>query len=372
MAASALCMPRKGRCVLERAGILIRYSKLEPLNERARMHRAGLAFASMSQNNTNHIIYAGVDVAKASLELSLGDRSHSLASDASAHARILKLLAAAEKARPGARVHVILEATAGYEAALVRALHKAGQPLSVIQPSRARHFAHAKNARAKTDPIDAGVLAAFGEALRPAASAPPSAAQSRLAELVGRRTQLVETRTAELNRAAHYRDQLLCKQSRQLLALLARQIAACEEAIAAQLENDEAMQTRAERLQQVPGVGPIVAAVLQAEMPELGTLSAGEAAALAGLAPYNCDSGPHKGTRRIWGGRAPVRCILYLAAMSAVRHDPILRSFHTRLRAAGKKPIVALTAVMRKLVVLLNRMLKHPQWQLAGARAGTN
>jgi len=125
------------------------------------------------------------------------------------------------------------------------------------------------------------------------------------------------------------------------------------------------MKTRAERVQQVPGIGPVVAAILQAQMPELGALRDTEAAALAGLAPYNRDSGPRKGTRSIWGGRASVRCALYMAALSAVRHDPILRNFYTRLRAAGKKPLVALTAVMRKLVVLLNHMLSKPTFKLA-------
>jgi transposase len=322
----------------------------------------------MSQNNLT-ILYAGVDVAKATLELGFEGASNSFGNDAKGHARILKLLAKTEAGRPGTNIQVILEATGGYEAALVRALHAAGRPVSVILPSRARHFAHAKNARAKTDPIDAGVLAAFGAAIQPAPTTPPSAGQSRLVELIGRRTQLVETRTAELNRAAHYTDKLLGQQSRQLLALLAQQIAECEGAIAAQLANDQEMKARVARLQEVPGVGPIVAAVLQAQMPELGTLSDGEAAALAGLAPYNCDSGPRQGTRRIWGGRAPARCILFLAAMTAVRHDPILRAFHLKLLAAGKKPMVALTAVMRKLVVLLNRMLKNPQFKLVGATA---
>ena len=352
---------------MERAASSSVASKLEPLIERAtNCTGAGLAFASMSPNNLTTTIYAGIDVAKATLELSVRGVSHSVANDAKGHARISKLLTAAEAAQPGSKVQVILEATAGYEAALVRALHDAGHALSVIQPSRGRHFAHAKNERAKTDPIDAGILAAFGEAIRPAPSMPPSAAQTHLAELVGRRAQLVETRTAELNRAAHYTDKVLCQQSRKLLELLHRQVAQMEKAIAAQIAADEEMKARAERVQEVPGVGPIVAAVLQAGMPELGTLTEREVAGLAGLAPYNCDSGPHKGTRRIWGGRAPVRCILYLAAMSAVRHDPVLRAFHLKLRAAGKKPMVALTAVMRKLVVLLNRMLKNPQFQLAG------
>ena len=330
------------------------------------MHRAGLAFASMSQNNNNNLtFYVGIDIAKATLELRVGGASSGVSNDPKGHARILKSLVAAEATRPGHKIHVILEATGGYEAALVEALHGAGRRLSVIQPSRVRHFANAKNRHAKTDPIDAEVLAAFGEAIQPPPTLPPSAAQTHLMKLVGRRAQLLDTRTAELNRAAHYRDKLLRTQSRQLLALLARQIAQCDRAIAAQLAADEAMKARAERVQQVPGIGPVVAAVLQAQMPELGTLSEGEAAALAGLAPYNRDSGPRKGTRRIGGGRAPVRCALYMAALSAVRHDAILRDFYARLCAAGKKPLVALTAAMRKLIVLLNHMLRKPNFKLA-------
>jgi transposase len=318
----------------------------------------------MSQTNFT-ILYAGIDVAKATLQLSLGGAAYSLANDAKGHVRILKLLTAAEKARPGCRVHVILEATGGYEAALCGALHAAGRTLSLIPPSRARHFASAKSEHAKTDVIDAEVLAAFGEAIAPAPTLPPSPAQAHLSELVGRRAQLVETRTAELNRAAHYTDKLLRQQSRVLLSLLDRQIAQCERASAAQIAADETMKVRAERMQQVPGIGPVVAAVLQAQMPELGTLREGEAAALAGLAPYNRDSGPWQGTRHIRGGRAPVRCALYMAALSTVRHDRILREFYTRLCAAGKKPLVALTAAMRKLVILLNRMLQNPHFQLA-------
>jgi len=332
------------------------------------MHRAGLAFASMSQNNkTNNILtfYAGIDIAKATLELNVGAASSSLTNDPKGHARILKLLAAAEAARPGYKIHVIVEATGGYEAALVEALHHAGRRVSVIQPSRVRHFANAKNTRAKSDPIDAAILAAFGEAIQPLPTPPPSAAQTHLVKLVGRRAQLLDTRTAELNRSAHYNDKLLRTQSRQLLALLTRQIAQCDRAIAAQLAADEAMKARAERVQQVPGIGPVVAAVLQAHLPELGSLKEGEAAALAGLAPYDRDSGPRKGPRRICGGRAPVRCALYMAALSAVRHDAILRDFYARLCAAGKKPLVALTAAMRKLVELLNHMLSKPNFKLA-------
>ena len=332
------------------------------------MHRARLAFASMSPNNIT-TLYAGIDIAKDTLQLSLCGSSQNLPNDAKGHTRILRLLCAAEAARPGAKVHIILEATGGYEAALCAALHAAGKVLSLIQPLRARHFARAKGEQAKTDPIDADMLCAFGQAMRPAPTPAPSAAQTHLGELVGRRAQLIETRTAESNRAAHYTEPLLCKQSRALLALLNRQVGQCDEAIAKQLAADGQMKARAERVQEVAGIGPVVAAILQAGMPELGTLNDGQAAALAGLAPYNRDSGPRQGTRSVRGGRASVRCALYMAALSAVRHDRILKEFYERLRAAGKKPMVALTAAMRKLVVLLNRMLKNPQFQLVTSAA---
>ncbi len=317
----------------------------------------------MSQTNLP-IIYAGVDVAKNTLELQVAGQSEPLPNDSKGHRRLLRRLAAAAAAQSGAQLQVVLEASGGYEAALVLALHEAGWLLSLVQPGRVRHFAKAKNQLAKSDRIDAAVLVAFGQAIHPQPTPAPSAAQSRLCELVRRRAQWVATRSAESNRAAHYRDKTLRQQARQLLGLLDRQVAQCERAISAQIAAEAEMQKRVARLQQVAGVGPVVAATLQAEMPELGRLSDGQAAALAGLAPYNRDSGPHQGTRRIWGGRAPVRCVLYMAVLSAVKHDPILRTFYRRLRAAGKKPLVALTAAMRKLIVLLNRLLRNPQFNL--------
>lgn len=317
--------------------------------------------ARMSQNNPT-ILYAGLDVAKASLQLSLSGSSYFLSNDAQGHARLVKLLRAAGSQAP---VHLVLEATGGYEAGAVGALHQAGITLTVTLPSRVRAFAEAKGRRAKTDPIDASMLAAFAEAIKPSPTMPPSAEQLLMRELTTRRAQLVQTRVAEENRAAHYIDKGLLRQSRQLLALLEKQIACCEEQLAAVIAADETALSRANRLQLVPGVGPIIAALLLAEMPELGTLNDCEAASLAGLAPYNHDSGPRHGPRHIHGGRATVRCALYMAAMNAVRHDRILREFYQRLRNAGKKPIVALTAAMRKLIVLLNRLLKNPLFELA-------
>lgn len=311
----------------------------------------------MSQTNPT-TIHAGLDVAKDSLALDFQGRSHDLSNDARGHAKLLRVL------RREANVHVVLEATGGYERAAVAVLHGAGIALSVLQPCRVRAFARAKGLRAKTDPIDAAVLRAFGEAIAPPATAAPSALQLRLGELVLRRRQLLESATAESNRSAHYTDPLPRRQAAAALRMLRRQIAACDRAIAELIARDEEMAARARRLQEVPGVAIVTASTLLAEMPELGALSDESAAALAGVAPYNRDSGPFAGTRRIAGGRAPVRCALYMASLSAVRHDPILRAFHARLIAGGKKPKVALTAAMRKLVVLLNRMLRNPDFQL--------
>lgn len=312
----------------------------------------------MSQNNTP-ILHVGLDVAKASLQLDLQGRPHCLANDAAGHRQLLKLL----RAHPTA--HVVLEATGGYEKAVCRALHAAQVPLSRVEAGRVRHFARAQGRRAKTDPIDAPVLSDYGRALQPAATPAPTAQQERLHELSRRRLQLLEMRTAATNRAEHDEDKLCRKQSRQWLRLLDKQIDECDEALAALLAADEQLQARAKRLDAVPGVGAVTAALLLAQLPELGKLSDGAVAALVGVAPYNRDSGEKTGARHIAGGRGAVRRALYMAALSAVRHDAILKAFYLKLRAAGKKPKVALVACMRKLLLLLNRLLKNPNFQLA-------
>jgi transposase len=312
----------------------------------------------MSQNNTN-ILHAGLDVAKSSLQLDLARTQHTLTNDAKGHAKLLKLL----NTHP--EVHVICEATGGYEKPVVRALHAAQSPVTVVEAGRVRHFAKAKGLRAKTDPIDAVVLSEYGRTFKPDATPAPTAQQSRLAELSTRRLQLVDALTAETNRAEHYTEPVCVKQSRQLVKLLEKQIAACNAEIQTLIAADEVLKTKAQRLDAIPGVGAVIAATVLAEMPELGRISDAAAAALVGVAPYNRDSGNQSGIRSIAGGRMTVRCALYMAALSAVRHDAILKAFYTRLRAAGKQPKVALVAAMRKLVVLMNRLLKNPKFQLA-------
>ena len=312
----------------------------------------------MSQNNTP-ILYAGLDIAKASLELFVAGKSHPLANAAKGHAQMVQAL----RAHP--HVHVICEATGGYEKAPVAALHAAGLLVSVIEAGRLRHFARAQGRRAKTDPIDAQVQADYGAAFHPAATPVPTAQQVRLGDLSTRRRQLLETLVAERNRSAHYTDPLCVRQARALLKALEKQVAQCDEAITQLIAADADLQAKADRLDAIPGVGPTTAAVVLAEMPELGTLTDEAAAALAGVAPYNHDSGAHAGLRHIQGGRGVVRCALYMAVLSAVKHDAILKAVYLRLRAAGKKPKVALVACMRKLIVLMNRLLKNPKFQLA-------
>lgn len=314
----------------------------------------------MSQN-THHTTYAGIDIAKAKLDLSFCGTRHCFTNDLAGHEKLLKVIT---QTQTPVTIQAIMEATGGYEAALVAFLHSHQIALSVVQPARVRFYAKAMNQLAKTDPIDADVLAAFGQAVRPAPTMPVSAEIMHLCELVNRRRQLVETKVQQANQAEHYADKLAIKQSKALVGLLKKQIDQCDKAIAAQIAADVQMTKRSERMQEIRGIGPTIAATLIAHMPELGSLTREAAAALAGLAPYNNDSGPRKGTRSVRGGRKEIRCALYMAAMCAVRRDGVLKTFYLRLRADGKKPMVALTAAMRKLIVLINHMLKNPAFVL--------
>lgn len=303
--------------------------------------------------------YAGLDIAKASLDLHLQGRRADLPNTLSGHQQLCRLLAAV----PG--VHVVCEATGGYERAVVAALQAAGVPVSVVNPARVRHFAYAQGQWAKTDPLDARALTAFGEALQPAPTPPRSAAEQQLVALVTRRTQLLAIRVTEHNRLALCTDAAVRKLFRNLLRSVARQLAAVEGLIENLLAAVPALAARAARLEAIVGVGRISAVSLLASVPELGTLNRRQAAALTGLCPYNHDSGQTQGRRHIRGGRSAARTALYMCALVAVRHNAILRACYQRLRAAGKPAKVALTAIMRKLAVLMNHLLKYPEFVLA-------
>lgn len=297
--------------------------------------------------------HVGVDVAKPRLDLDLPAPHRSLPNTPEGHATAVQALGKI----PGA--HVVLEASGGYERPLVAALHRAGLPVSVVEPRRVRQFAQAAGRRAKTDPLDARALTAFGQALRPAPTPPGTEAERRLAALVQRRRQLQEALQREQNQAEGLADPDLRRLSQALQRAYARHLARLDQALAAHLAAEDTLRPRAEALDALTGVGPATVAVMLGEMPELGRLNRRQAAALAGVAPYDRQSGGHDGPRHIAGGRSGVRRALYMASLSAVRCRGPLKVFYQRLRKAGKPPKLALVAVMRKLLLLMNRTLKQ-------------
>jgi transposase len=283
---------------------------------------------------------------------------HDLPNTTTGHRRLLKLLAS----QPG--VHVICEATGGYERDVVAALHEANVPVSVLNPARVRHFARATGQRAKTDHIDAVVLSAYGQALQPKPTAPRTELEQQLAELVRRRVQVLEVLVGQRQQAERLILPTLRRQAQSLVRRLERDLVQIEVQLKELRTRTEALDQRVQKLEAITGVGAITALGVLAELPELGTLNRRQAAALAGLAPHPRESGQWHGRRSIGGGRAPVRRALYMAALVAARSNRQLKEFYQRLRAAGKPAKVALTAVMRKLIVLMNHLLKNPNFAL--------
>jgi len=301
----------------------------------------------------------GVDVAKADLAIQFPDQLWSTVNTAKGHAAFIKRLGTL-----GA-VHVICEATGGYERALVCALHQAGIAVSVVNPRQVRDFARACGRLAKTDAIDAQVLADYGMKLKPRADAVPADGEDEFAEMVRARQDLVALITEEIGRREHLRMPALLKLSAARQRQMETQLKKLDVLIDAHVAADAALAAKAGRLQGVCGVGRVSALTVLALMPELGRITDNQASALAGVAPLNHDSGQYRGQRHIAGGRAAVRRVLYMAALTACRRNPILTAFYKRLRENGKPSKVALTAVMRKLIILLNRLLKNPHFILA-------
>jgi transposase len=311
----------------------------------------------MSQN-TMTTIYAGLDIAKQNLQLQLAGRPHDLPNTTAGHRRLLKLLTRHPT------VHVICEATGGYEREVVAALHQAHIPVSVLNPARVRHFARATGQRAKTDHLDASVLCAYGQALLPKPTAPRTEQEQQLTELVRRRVQVLEILVAQRQQAQRLTLPFLRHQAQSLVRRLEQDLKQIEDQFKKLRTTAPSLDQRVQKLEAITGVGSITALGVLAELPELGTLNRRQAAALAGLAPHPRESGQWHGRRTIGGGRAPVRRALYMAALVAARSNRQLREFYQRLRTAGKPAKVALTAVMRKLVVLMNHILKNPDFVL--------
>ncbi len=252
---------------------------------------------------------------------------------------------------------LVLEATGGYEAAVVAALATAGLPVAVVNPRQVRDFAKATGTLAKTDRIDAAVLARFARSIRPQVRAPKAEELSALEAILVRRRQLVDMLTAEQNRHAQARGSI-ARQIDKHVTWLKRQIDDVDGDLNGMIERSSLMQRRVDVLTSVPGVGRVTALSLVAQLPELGQVNEKQISALVGVCPFNRDSGTMRGKRTIWGGRAPVRAALYMAALVATRHNPVIRDFYQRLLAAGKAKKLALVACMHKLLLILNAMLK--------------
>jgi transposase len=255
-------------------------------------------------------------------------------------------------------VLVVFEATGVYDRELAKALHQAGVRFARINPARARDFARAHGRLAKTDEIDARMLACFARTMAPAADQPPEPERNTLAQLAKRRDQLVQMRAQEKNRRSEAYDRTMKESIARVIDCFDEEVEAIEAAIKALIKSKPEISEQARLMQSAPGVGPVACMQLIAQMPELGQVGPKQVAALAGLAPLNVDSGTYRGKRAIGGGSKRVRDALYMAALNAVRRDGPFRSFYQKLRTAGKPAKLALIAVARKLLTTLNAMLR--------------
>ncbi len=256
---------------------------------------------------------------------------------------------------------IALEATGGYETVAAASLAMAGLPVIVVNPAQVRAFAQALGKRAKTDPIDAGVIAHFVEATKPPIRPLPDADTQRLADLVARRSQIIDMMTAERQRQKRLHETHIQKSIARLLAALQKELSSLDADIDDAVRGSPAWRETEDLLVSVPGIGKTIARTLIAELPELGTLDRRRIAALAGLAPWTRQSGQWKGKSFIGGGRARVRAALFMGTMVAARHNPALKAFRDALVAAGKPKLVALIATARKLLTMLNAMLRDRQ-----------
>jgi transposase len=298
-------------------------------------------------------VFVGLDVAKATLEVAVRPSGEcwQLANEESA------LLPLVTRLQALGSTLVVLEATGGFEHAVVAALAAAAVPVVVANPRQVRDFARATGQLAKTDTIDAQTLALFAERVRPTPRPLPDEAAQALDAVLTRRRQLLEMLTAERNRLGLARPPV-ARRIRTHIRWLQRQLADVDRDLGRLIEQSPIWRAQDDLLQSVPGVGPIVSRTLLGELPELGRLTGKQIAALVGVAPLARDSGTSRGRRLVWGGRAPVRAVLYIGALVATRWNPVIRAFYERLRAAGKPKKVALVACMRKLLTILNAMAR--------------
>lgn len=312
-------------------------------------------------NTTKANRNVGVDVGKSFLDIFIFelDRHWQVHNTKEGIAELVKQLKRYKLSR------IVVEATGGYERRLVEALAEAGLPVVVVQPMNIRQFAKAQGVLAKTDKIDARVIAQFGAIIKPEIRKISSKKVRHIRDLLARKRQLSEMRTQELNRQ-HKAEKKLAASHKRALKFLEKEIEWVNTQLAKEVALVSEWQATYNLLSTVPGIGDGVAFTLLGELPELGSLTNRQVAALCGLAPYNRDSGGMTGRRRIRGGRAPIRTVLYMAMLSAIQCNPIMKQFYNRLVAEGKHKKVALTACMRKMMIILNAMIRDGKtWQQA-------
>lgn len=299
-------------------------------------------------------LYVGIDVSKASLDVALGSDGP-VERVANEETAIAKLVGRLVEARPAL---VVMEATGGYEYLVAAALAGKEVAVAVVNPRQVRDFAKATGALAKTDKIDARILARFAEAIRPEPRPLPTPQAKEFEELLTRRRQIVDMLTMEKNRLAIAATERMKRGIKKHIAWLEEALRRANDDIDKAVRASPAWREQEDLLRSVPGIGPVSARTILAELPELGQLSRKEIAKLVGVAPLNRDSGTMQGTRTCWGGRANVRQVLYMAALTAVRWNPLIRRTYLAFRERGKKPKVALVACMRKLLIILTAILR--------------
>ena len=298
--------------------------------------------------------YVGIDVSKDQLDVHIhpAGESFSVSRDTAGLEELIKRL------KPFSLKAIAVEATGGFESVVVASLVAEGLPVIVVNPAQVRHFANALGKRAKTDPIDAAVIARFVEATKPEIRSLPSAQTLALADLMARRRQIVQMITAERQRAMRTNNSKLQKSIARLLKALQRELDSLDDDIDTSVRGSPVWREKEDLLSSVPGVGKVIARTLLAELPELGTLDRRQIAALVGLAPFTRQSGKWRGKSFIGGGRASCRTVLFIGALVAAKHNPDLKAFRQRLIDAGKPKIVAIVAVARKLLTILNAIIR--------------
>ena len=307
-------------------------------------------------------ISVGIDVSKSTLDIAV----HETGEVWSSNNDNIDGAALTTKLKQMKPTSIVLEATGGCVTLITAMLSAAGLPVIVVNPRQVRDFAKATGQLAKTDRLDCRILAHFAAAIDPPVRPIKSDETQHLEALLARRRQIVEMLVAEKNRLAQHRDRAVVKDLNAHIAWLERRLKSSDDELQRVLKGSPAWRERDERMRSVPGVGPVLSLTLLAQLPELGQLNRRQIAKLVGVAPFNWDSGQWRGSRHIWGGRAAVRSPLFMATLCAIRVNPTIKRFYRRLIAAGKAPKVAITACMRKLLTILNIMVKtQTSWRTA-------